>query len=76
MRRTFSDQIYKSTNLLCRNHPALSFLIKKRLSADAHYSTAFVELTKTAVGGVLKKKLLLKISQYSQENTSVKFSFP
>ena len=35
----------------------------------------FIKLTKTATGGVLYKKLFLRISQYSPENTCVGNSF-
>ena len=34
-----------------------------------------MEITESATGGVLCKNLLLKISEYSQENTCVKVSF-
>ena len=34
-----------------------------------------MEITEAATGGVLCKKLLLKISEYSQENTCVTVSF-
>ena len=47
----------RSTNLLNRNHPTL-FLIKKRGSTDA-------------TGGVLQKKIFVKISQYSQKKNPV-----
>ena len=48
----------RSTNLFNLNHPTL-FLIKKRRSTDA-------------TGGVLNKKLFVKISQFSQGNTCLK----
>ena len=40
-------------------------------------STENVKLrdTNAAIGGVMLKKVFLKISQYSQENNSVGFSF-
>ena len=34
-----------------------------------------MEITQAATGGALCKNLLLKISEYSQENTCVKVSF-
>ena len=48
----------RSTNLFNLNHATL-FLIKKRRSTDA-------------TGGVLNKKLFVKISQFSQGNTCLK----
>ena len=51
----------RSTNLCSRNHPTL-FLIKKRRSIDG-------------AGGVLYKKLFVKISHYSEESTCVEIFF-
>ena len=58
----------RSTNLFSRNHPTL-FLIKKRRLADVYAEQLLYQTEKSSHRRFSIKTLVLKILQYSRENT-------
>ena len=68
---TYSEQIYKPFHWKPSH---IVFLIKKRRSADSQYWTATLSNWKKQSPEVFYKSTVLKILQYSRENTCLKFS--
>ena len=64
----YSENIYKSSQ---QKPFHIMFLIKNSPLPNNY----FIKLTKAASGGVLQKKMFVKISQCSQENACVEVSF-
>ena len=71
-----SDQIYKPSQ---QKPFHVMFLIKKRSANAQYFITNFIIISyvskEAAICRCSSKKVFLKILQYSQENTSVGFSF-